>query len=211
MRFIITNPNDFIQSHWLHNKFYEQAEMSYAKQFVPVSPVIVDVGANVGNHAIFFDKEYQASKVYVFEPNPDAYQVMLMNSALNYCHSIDFSYLGVILGDTNGVAEPNGYSADNMGDASYTVGKGTVAMVPGDSLFANIHIDLIKIDVEGMDKAVLMGFADTIKNSRPTIYIEIRDTNDAWFNEWIVNNGYSIAAVLSEYETYKNYLIVPSK
>ena len=40
--------------------------------------IALDIGANIGNHSIFFSKYFK--KVFAFEPNPKTYDVLLINS-----------------------------------------------------------------------------------------------------------------------------------
>lgn len=211
MKFIITNPNDFIQSHWIHNKFYEQEELAYTKQFLPPHPVIVDVGSNIGNHAIYFDKFYSPRVVYCIEPNPEAYKLLLMNSALNYCHTLNFDYLNIVLGKTTGFASLEYSDPDNLGNSEYAPrANGNVVLRTGDSIFETHvpKVDLLKIDVEGMEEDVISGFSNLVKTHRPLIYIEVKN-NNTWFNAWLESNQYQIIETLSAYESYTNYLLKP--
>lgn len=207
MRFITTDQNDFIQNHWVNNTFYEQEELSFVRQFIPSNAVIIDVGANVGNHAMFFDKMYSPKVVYAIEPNSDAYMVMLMNAALNHCHSINFDYIGCVLSNTNGSATKKSTVDGNLGATSFEASSDGIRMVTGDSLFADKHVDLIKIDVEGMEFDVLEGFNETIMKSKPYIYIEVLNSMRDRLDYWMEQTDYKIVQTLSVYDSYSNYLL----
>lgn len=208
MRFIVDNPNDMIQSYWIEGKFYEQEELENIKKYLKPKLKYLDIGANIGNHAIYFDKELDAEIVYVIEPLPRAYTLLLQNIALNYCHSVNLDYIGMLVGDKRSnykiLQEPRG----NLGGTSFIEdNNGTFKCIPGDDIFSKIDLDLIKIDVENMEKEVLFGLRQTIEKNKPMLYIEIRDVNYDWFKKWLIENNYVVLEVLSTYETYTNLLV----
>ena len=57
IRWLITNSNDEIQREQLKNGYYELAELQRLRNDLGQCPSIVDISANIGNHAIFFIKE----------------------------------------------------------------------------------------------------------------------------------------------------------
>jgi hypothetical protein len=61
---------------------------------------------------------------------------------------------------------------DNYGNVSYTKGSNGVISSTLDDLFSNIKIDIIKIDTEGMELAVLRGAKRIIQEFHPRLFIE---------------------------------------
>jgi hypothetical protein len=61
--------------------------------------------------------------------------------------------------------------------------------------FGFSDVSLIKIDVEGHEKAVLLGAAQTIRTQHPTIFIEIWDHNKSKIVPIIEGFGYSLREV----------------
>ena len=43
--------------------------------------IAIDIGANIGNHSVFFSKFFK--KVYSFEPNPKTFELLKINAKLN--------------------------------------------------------------------------------------------------------------------------------
>ena len=74
-------------------------------------------------------------------------------------------------------------------------------------LFHDKNIDLIKIDVEGMETEVLIGLQETIDANKPLIFIEIRHINREWFNDWMVENGYIVVKTTEHNKEYDNVIV----
>ena len=103
IRWMLDNPNDTIQKHLANNRFFEIQDLEFMKQFIDSNTVIIDIGANIGNHSVYFSKFTDAKTIYVIEPIPRAYKLLLANIALNYCHNINSDFIGLALGDNTGL------------------------------------------------------------------------------------------------------------
>lgn len=221
-RFIIDNADDTIQQSWARGQWYEQRELDIMIKHMPQDSVVIDVGANIGNHSMYLDLSGKARVIHAIEPIPRSYRLMLINMALNYCHRINVDHIGLALGDHEHMAYPiMYYGEDNLGsvrlgerpwgaDPKYLLDP--VMVVRGDSLFASTHIDLIKIDVEGMELKVLDGLSGTIRASRPMLFVEVQPENDDGFRRWATENGYrsEVSLDASNYDdNFSNHLMVP--
>ncbi len=67
---------------------------------------------------------------------------------------------------------------------------------------------LVKIDVEGMELAVLAGAAETLKRHRPLIFVEVANGNVAKFLDWLRLAAYRVERIFSD-KGHANYLIAP--
>jgi Methyltransferase FkbM domain len=67
-------------------------------------------------------------------------------------------------------------------------------------------VDFIKIDVEGMEMAVLEGAAGLVARNRPDIYIEVVDEGVAEFMDWTDRNRYHIEKLFPD-KTHCNYFL----
>lgn len=210
-KFHVVNGEDTIQRCHTRGFFYEEEELLDLKLSVPNKSIIVDVGANVGNHAVFFSKVYKANKVVLFEPNPTAIECLRKNIELNDLDSVcDLRHLGLALGAKEGKADichPEHLSG-NLGAASIRPSDfGSVNVCPADQLLVDIeYIDLIKIDVEGFELEVLAGFNTLIHKFKPVIYVEVSDENLGAFNDWLKFNSYRIDRTHSRHRGLKNLL-----
>jgi FkbM family methyltransferase len=75
---------------------------------------VLDVGANIGNHTVFFEKILGASKVIPIEPVSRAIDLLRLNVSLNRLMRTDLCYLGVAFGAATGMG--TAYVAGNIGD-----------------------------------------------------------------------------------------------
>lgn len=136
----------------------------------------LDVGANVGNHALFFAEYFKV--VHAFEPNPRVARLLDLNAQLanNVCvHEL-------ACGDEEGQAGFSVPFARNLGggrivqSAGGLVGEGLleVPIRRLDDLFGGTSspVRLIKIDVEGLELAVLRGASSLIARDRPIVLFE---------------------------------------
>jgi FkbM family methyltransferase len=127
--------------------------------------VAVDVGAHVGNHALWL-AVVCGLEVYAFEADPDVQPILIRNVARNRADVTVYGALGAGAGYVRaagrGVFEPT------------TAHAGAVSVTPLD-LYELEDVSLLKIDVEGMEPAVLRGARETIERCRPMICAEHQD------------------------------------
>jgi len=82
-KFLIADPFDTIQAHHGHGKFFEIKELVALRSMLGRNKTIVEVGANVGNHLVFYAQHMNARKIFPFEPNPDAVRLLNRNIKMN--------------------------------------------------------------------------------------------------------------------------------
>ncbi|MEO9575383.1 MAG: FkbM family methyltransferase [Roseobacter sp.] len=200
--------NDPIQDRNRGGHFYEQEELDVLIRRFPLGGTFVDIGANTGNHSLFFALFGHASLIIPFEPNPLAYRILLANIALNDLAAvIDVSHIGIGLSDRKESGFGMQERAKNLGGAKMLEGEGSIEVHPADTLLKDCSPSLIKIDVEGMELKVLRGLGETLEYARPEIFVEVDRRNDAGFHEWLSTSGYEVIDVFQRYEANKNYLL----
>jgi len=85
-RMAVSDPLDVVQKHHVSGMFYELEELEYLRTLIPPRAVVADVGANVGNHAIYFSQICRAARVTAFEVNESAIALLRRNVRLrNLC------------------------------------------------------------------------------------------------------------------------------
>lgn len=133
--------------------------------------IALDIGANIGNHSLFFSDYYK--KVLSFEPNFTTFQLLSINSKI--VNNVECFNYGISSTDNVANFEIN---MQNIGGGRVISEKNTsekkVNLRRLDSLsYINMNnIKLIKIDVEGHEYEVLQGAAETIKKQKPLIIFE---------------------------------------
>lgn len=202
-RFFITDVNDEVQKYLSNNLFYEYPELEFIRMNADSNWTIIDVGANIGNHSIFFEKFLNPKIIYAIEPNPVACKLLLANLALNYTTKCNTDFIMLGLSDVDG-------NCDVVNDHNLCLAKlvpgNTIKVVTGDSLFDHIHVDFIKIDVEGMEMNVIKGLQSVININHPMIYIEVSSNNNDEFIKWIDYNNYSVVREFKRFNSI-NFLI----
>jgi FkbM family methyltransferase len=104
-----------------HHKgaFYETEELNLIIQHYTHGGTFVDIGANIGNHAIYIARFTKSPKIIVFEPNPTAISILKTNLALNQCNNVDTRFLGTALGAEKGRLRQETPDANNLGGTCY--------------------------------------------------------------------------------------------
>jgi len=152
-----------------------ESELALLAPLLRPGRVVIDVGANIGTHTIFFaNKVGDRGRVYAFEPQRPTFQLLCGNVALNAL--INVVALPYAVGREDGdvriaVADPR--VPNNFGGMSVTaLPNGEETRIVRIDTLDLPRCDLIKIDVEGMEADVLAGARATIEKFRPVIYCE---------------------------------------
>jgi len=178
-------------------------------EFLSEGGTLLDVGANIGAHTLYFAEAVGPSgHVVAFEPQRALHQLLCGNLALNG-HSRVHAHLAA-LGRAPGRVKvpPIDYSKGaNFGAlelGNWTVGE-EIPVITLDSLgLAYCH--LIKIDVEGMELDVLEGAVDTVARHQPVLYVESdRPQKAAALIRWLLDGGYRLYAHLPLLFNPKNH------
>jgi FkbM family methyltransferase len=184
-KFYINNPFDLIHRCFLKGRFFEADELAHIESWVGTDATIVEVGAYVGNHVVYYSRFMRPRGITVFEPNPESIKLLRRNLDANGVDCADLASLGIGI-----AAAPANYdivcdSTDNHGAARLVPAEaGGVRAAPLDNLVTG-RVDFIKIDVEGMELDVLAGAQRLIAGSRPKIMIEVFRHRIAEFEAWM--------------------------
>lgn len=210
-RMRVTNPLDLIQRSHLAGQFFEAEPLSRLHGLVAPGARIVDVGANVGNHVVWYAQHLAPAAILPVEPNPAAIRLLDENIAANGIGPvIDRRGIGLGLGRAAGRFRAETPDADNLGATALMPDRaGDLRVVTLDALLGDMRVDFLKIDAEGMELDVLAGAARTIARDRPVIWIEIQRPNILAFAQgWCRANGYRLADSVPYVHTM-DYFAVP--
>jgi FkbM family methyltransferase len=208
-RFAVDNPFDLIQRHHLHGRFFESTELQVLRDAIPAGGTIADVGANIGNHLVFFAKALAPRKIIPVEPGARAVEMLQRNIALNDIGCVDTRLLGIGAGGSVGSFELDIHQPDNLGASRLQASRdGQIKVYPLDDKIRE-KVDFLKIDVEGMEMEVLHGARGLIGHYRPRLFIEIANANLQAFSEWAGQNRY-VALNVWRYVNSVNYLLAPA-
>ncbi len=231
-RFLICNPQETIQASLMQHGQFEPLAARIAVAMAPLMEgCVLDVGANQGIFSVPVAKALPEREVLAFEPQRLVFMQLcanllgnrLMNVlpcngavgkgavpgqtiAVPYFNVFEERYTGSvsldsetqrIRGQIEGVAEPSRWARAHD----------QVALRPLDELVAGRKVSFIKIDVEGMELAVLQSGEKTLREQRPSLFFE------AWslpqFNEQrsallchVMGLGYSLLKINEDYFAY---------
>ncbi len=133
------------------------------------APVILDCGSNIGMSVLFFKRLYPASRVIAFEPDPETFNVLQWNVQNNRLDNVELH---------NQAIYPAGGCIEFYSDPKH---PGSLVMstarerFPGREVishkveavrlspFIEGEVDLLKMDIEGAEGAVIMELAEAGK------------------------------------------------
>jgi FkbM family methyltransferase len=171
--------------------------------------VAIDCGANIGVHTVEWAKRMTGwGSVIAFEAQERVFYALAGNIALNNCFNARAVLSAVAARDgtmkipspdylrpgsfgslelkkretTEFIGQPVDYSAANLVD---------VPVVRIDSI-AVPRIDMMKVDVEGMELELLEGAAQSIERHRPVLMVEWVKSNKANLASWLTDRAYLV-------------------
>ena len=218
--FAIDNQNEIVQRYHFSGELYKQAELNILKEYIQDGDLIIDVGANIGNHTLFFAKQFPSSTIIPIEPSPLAGDLLRENVRLNSNENIDTEYIGLGLCSENRSALLQRGPQNNLGSAriadAVSYAKLTeqeqkrfdkVTLVKGDDLFSRKPVRFIKVDAAGHELNVLEGLSATIKINHPKMSVTISDQKLRDFRTWMKQNEYQEICSVHKFAETKSYLI----
>jgi len=167
---------------------------------------ILDVGANIGNHSVQFSKRF--GRVVAFEPIPRIFEILESNTkrlgnvtarnvglgreAANLSMDVNWANMG----STGAVYE---------GRCDEAVDVSIVSLDETSSEFG--RVDVIKVDVEGMELDVLLGSVAVLRRDCPVVCIEqhpvqfTTDSSETPSLDFLRSLGYRMFALESSGES----------
>lgn len=171
--------------------------------------VAIDCGANVGVHTLEWARAMHGwGEVLAFEAQERIYYALAGNIALNNCFNARaiFAAVGSSAGEIF-VPRPNYFSASSFGSLEIRKKSSTeyigqeidysekncllTAMISIDQLNLK-RLDLMKIDIEGMEMEALIGSEKSIKQFKPILIIEKIKVDEKEIAKWLEKFDYQI-------------------
>ena len=181
---------------------YEYEKTGFVREYLQKGKVVIDAGANVGYFTwLFASLVGPKGHVYAVEPSPELIEELVRTLQLAPRENV--TLVPHALGETPGqgtfyYGKLTGwgslhYSKSHAGDLGVTI---AVTVKTVDQLvdeYSIKHVDLIKIDVEDGDLAVLKGATRTLEKFSPDVLIDIdfRDPqmkHQVW--DFLASKGY---------------------
>lgn len=179
---------DFISDHMRAYGEWSEAEVALFKLLLTPESHVVEVGSNIGTHAVALAKICAKGRVFCFEPQRPIFTLLCANLALNNIvharalHCAVGGEAGSIEIECSDYSKPFNYGSFSLDkgfstENAYAAGtwREPVRLTTLDSEPALQHlsrVDLLKIDVEGLEVPALQGGKALIARHRPAIFCE---------------------------------------
>lgn len=165
-----------------HGRFYEPDLLDHLAGHAPRGGVYVDVGANIGNHSVFFGC-FLADHVVAIEPDPRLRCLLERNLRVNGVARWTTLPLAVGARPGAGRLSPRqGYEGNagaqrvvpvDVGAEGPSVAIDTLDRVLGElGLQTADDVRLVKLDIEGMELEALQGARHLLEAQQPDIVVE---------------------------------------
>ena len=198
-------PCDLIQRHIVDkNTFYSQGSLlGNCDKYIKPGAVIIDAGANIGNHSVYWATQCNVSKIISFEPVKETFDILIKNVQLNNLQDkIQASNIGLSDKTTN--AKIGFLKNENIGMARVQPDQnGELKLDTLDNLVTE-HVDFIKIDVERHEVELLKGAERILTESKPIILVESYPNEYPELHNLLTSKGY----VLEEQPSKHDYLYI---
>lgn len=193
-------------SFWDHENIVLLARLARARLKSKPRLRFHDIGANIGTHSLALARFLGAAvDIRAFEAQPAIFNMLCGTLALNNLHNVsvhmnavadaDGRIIRVALPDYNA---PNNFGglelippvASDNSDMQMSGRYCEVRTVSVDSF--NESVDLIKLDIEGMELLALHGAARTIEASRPIVAVEMTKSDGAAIRAFFAARDYDV-------------------
>jgi FkbM family methyltransferase len=159
-----------------------EKELNLLGNFIQSGDIVLDIGAYIGTHSVFFAKKTEPSGlVFAFEPQRIPFQILNANIALN--NLLNVISINRFVSDKKEVKQIpilNPFVKQNFGAFK-------LSLFDQGEKIESLTIDemnlprcaLIKIDTEEGEEKILKGAKETIKRCLPVIYVENNEIEDS--------------------------------
>jgi FkbM family methyltransferase len=193
---------------------YERSDIGFgrrliARQLQANQPVgFIDVGANIGSFTIPFARQFgrKGLQIWSVEPIPDNLRLLKKNLDANGVTDI-VTVIPYALSDKDGFMEIR-FSPVEGADASFNLENSrpgenfAVKIARGDEAISNPPAKIIiKIDVEGHERQVLLGLNDIIRKSEDC-WLCIEDGNQKDLLNFVNDLGFQFIAKRTPYNSW---------
>lgn len=175
------HPGQFVDRYIYLHGAYERRFLDLIVDWFSPSAVALDIGSNVGNHAIYLAESF--TTIHAFEPNPVTLERLHRNVDLNGLRNIIIHPVGLgkstetlpfrVHGDGNIGASGYLKEGEDLDSTSHQLLH--LQIMNADEFIADLNldqIDFIKVDVEGWEAPLFEGMAASIARYRPIIAFE---------------------------------------
>lgn len=167
--------NEEIDNSIYYQGCFEPMTARLIKRYVKPGMVVVDIGANMGCHALQFAKLVgRSGRVIAFEPTKYARNKLELNIKLNNFSNIRIEKIA--LSDKAGKKQKVYFQSSYPLNGARQDGTDIVDFLTLDEYAKKNkinRIDFIKMDVDGYEHKIILGGLNTIRQHKPIIIMEL--------------------------------------
>jgi FkbM family methyltransferase len=166
--------------------------------------VALDIGANIGTHTLAWGRAMRDwGSVIAVEAQERVYYALAGNIALNNLFNV--RALNAVVGEANGLTripvldheKPASFGSlelvrrtqEYIGQEPELTEQTIMAKI---DTIAPDRVDLIKLDIEGMEIGALHGAVDTIERDHPILFVERAKCGDEELHGLLLAHGYDV-------------------
>lgn len=157
-------------------RFYEIYMLKTISSLPYRRGVCLDIGANTGNHTVFFSRFCNFDEVWAYEPDPESFALLQENVENNTTRTV--RTFNVAIGAKREFRRMTN-NKENPSRNKLTKAKGKTLVIP---ITTNLKVALMKIDVEGHELEVIKGAYEVIEREKPELFIEWHDGHEPILN-----------------------------
>jgi FkbM family methyltransferase len=158
---------------------YESSEIRMIQRFLEKDSVVLDIGANTGWYSLRLSKNVPQGLIIAFEPIPKTFEYLKKNIEINGAKNIRIHDYGLSDKDENieFYYDPTLSGATSLRNLHENRKNSRIRCIvrrlDGVISEETSRIDLIKCDVEGAEIFVIKGALETLKRTKPVLFLEM--------------------------------------
>jgi FkbM family methyltransferase len=186
VRFVAAESLVLAQLYWYGEQGWEPELLPWWRRFCRRSQSVLELGANVGYFTVQAGRAAPTARYVAVEPHPFSVEICRANLALNRVSSVELIHAAA-------VPVPGGSATQLLVPADQLATPTVAFLSPDTELPADMArsvrdiidvpavdvrrlvegTDLIKLDVEGQEHALLAASRDYLSEQRPTLFVEV--------------------------------------
>lgn len=185
------------------NNFYENTILNKWNRYFESAKTILDIGANLGNHTLYWAENTNYNVIYAFEPYQPNYELLEKNILDNKLENIIL--VNKAVGRKKSKVKLFNFDESNYGGTTFILDaenaediEGTVELISIDEFSVENEIkeiDFVKIDTEGFELDVLKGLVAGIENYTPDFWIEVSTNSFSTVIDFLEAFGYVLVDI----------------
>ena len=164
---------------------WAQQEFDLFDQLLTPTSNVIDIGANIGTHSVYFSRKCQEGLVMSIEPQMFIFEILAANLLLNGCYNV-MPMHAACSSETKQLSmnNINPFHGKKINYGEFKINSSNTSgiltnCVKLDSLMSQVigqkKVNFIKLDVEGHEEEVLSGGENLMRSHRPMMYIEFNN------------------------------------